>query len=141
MKAPTINLDGTGILAIAGLAALGLAAAWVWQRGGLVKAGEAIASGAAELGAGAVTGLGKAVGVPETDATACDRALAEGRTWDASFACPAGRFLGSLGGRETVDQAVLDANDARARRGTGAGTVSAWDRPIDPGDMSSWAMP
>lgn len=37
--------------------------------------------------------IGGAVGVPRTEATACERAKAEGRTWDASFACPASDFL------------------------------------------------
>lgn len=143
MKAPTFNLDASGVLVIAGLAALGVAAAWVWSRGGLANAGQALASGAADLAGGAVVGLGRAVGVPATDATECDRALAEGRTWAASFACPAGRFLGSLARPETVDQGILDANDARARAGTGAGTSSTtWDyRPLDPNDSSTWAAP
>lgn len=42
---------------------------------------------------GAVVGTGALFGVPETSMNECDRARAEGRTWDASFACPAGDFL------------------------------------------------
>ncbi len=42
---------------------------------------------------GAVIGIGQGVGVPPTNLTACQRAIAEGRTWDASFACPAKDFL------------------------------------------------
>ena len=42
---------------------------------------------------GTVTGIGEAVGVPKTNQTECEKAKAEGRTWDASFACPAGDFL------------------------------------------------
>jgi hypothetical protein len=49
-------------------------------------------TGAAEV----VQKVGEAVGVPRTNESECDRALREGRTWDASFACPAGRFLGSI---------------------------------------------
>lgn len=45
---------------------------------------------------GTVTGIGQAVGIPETNLTECERAKAEGRTWDASFACPAGDFLSYL---------------------------------------------
>lgn len=43
--------------------------------------------------AGAVVGTGELFGVTRTDLTECERAKAEGRTWDASFACPAGSFL------------------------------------------------
>ena len=42
---------------------------------------------------GAIEGIGEAVGIPRTNQTECQKALAEGRTWDASFACPAGTFL------------------------------------------------
>nr|WP_315540506.1 hypothetical protein [uncultured Comamonas sp.] len=33
------------------------------------------------------------LGVPRTNMTECERAKAEGRTWDASFVCPAGDFI------------------------------------------------
>ncbi len=42
---------------------------------------------------GAVTTAGEAVGIPKTNLTECEKAKAEGRTWDASFACPAADFL------------------------------------------------
>lgn len=41
-----------------------------------------------------VLGIGDALGVPRTNMTECERAKLDGRTWDASFACPAGDFLG-----------------------------------------------
>lgn len=44
--------------------------------------------------AGVVLGVGDAVGVPRTNETECEKAKREGRTLDASFACPAGDFLG-----------------------------------------------
>lgn len=47
----------------------------------------------ADLGAGAVIGAGDLLGVPRTDESECDKALREGRTWDSSFSCPAGRFI------------------------------------------------
>jgi hypothetical protein len=60
-------------------------------------AGFAIGSAAVDLVDGVVSGtvltVGDAVGVPRTDETECQRAKREGRTWDASFACPAGDFL------------------------------------------------
>lgn len=42
---------------------------------------------------GVVYGVGDAIGLPRTDETECERAKREGRTWDASFACPAGDFI------------------------------------------------
>lgn len=53
----------------------------------------AVVGAADGLIVGSVTAAGKAVGVPETNMTECERAMAEGRTWDASFACPASDFL------------------------------------------------
>lgn len=41
-----------------------------------------------------VLATGDVLGIPRTNMTECERAKAEGRTWDASFACPAGDFLG-----------------------------------------------
>lgn len=55
--------------------------------------GEAAATAVVDTATGAVIGVGKAVGIPETNMTECERALAEGRTWDASFVCPAGTFI------------------------------------------------
>ncbi|TXC66019.1 hypothetical protein FSC37_09170 [Piscinibacter aquaticus] len=40
-----------------------------------------------------MVGIGQAIGIPATNETECERARREGRTWDASFACPAGTFL------------------------------------------------
>jgi hypothetical protein len=42
---------------------------------------------------GAVVGVGQLVGIPATNMNECEKAKAEGRTWDASFACPAGDFI------------------------------------------------
>lgn len=55
--------------------------------------GETIGQGAVAAGSGVVLGIGDGIGVPRTNMTECERAKAEGRTWDASFACPAGDFL------------------------------------------------
>lgn len=41
----------------------------------------------------AVLTIGDTIGVPRTNETECQKAQREGRTWDASFACPAGSFL------------------------------------------------
>jgi len=55
--------------------------------------GAAAGSAVVNAGAGAVLGIGDAVGLPRTEMNACERAMAEGRTWDASFVCPAPVFL------------------------------------------------
>lgn len=72
----------------------------VKKNGGLagVAAGaaSALVGAVGDAASGAVLGIGDVLGVPRTDMTECERALAEGRTWDASFACPASDFLSSL---------------------------------------------
>lgn len=60
---------------------------------------------------GAVVGIGQAVGVPQTNMTECQRAIAEGRTWDASFACPATDFLGSVFGKGQTFDAGSGGNE------------------------------
>ncbi len=112
MKA-TIN--GTGVLAVVGiLAAVGVLA-WV-SRKGVKEAASAAVGVVNDAAAGVVVGIGQAVGIPATNDSACEKAKREGRTWDASFACPAGDFIGYLF-RPSVDQSILDANDARASYG------------------------
>lgn len=144
MRAPQFALSGTGILALAGLAGLGLVGAWLYvKKGGLAGAAQAIGGAAVAAADGAVSGVvkgaGELVGIPDTSSSECDKALREGRTWDASFACPAGRFIGGLVRPETVDTSVLDANDARARK---SAVVPVWHWPtLDPNDTSTWAAP
>lgn len=91
MKIPAIPMP----YLIAGGAALA-AVLWLSTKGGK-SAGEAIGTGAVNLVdgvlTGTVTGIGDVFGVPRTEPTACEKAKAEGRTLDASFACPAGDFL------------------------------------------------
>lgn len=84
-----------------GVAAAALALLFLVKKNGAAAAvGEEIGKAAADLAGGVVAGaaetIGDAVGLPRTDKTACEQAIAEGRTWDASFACPAGTFLKSL---------------------------------------------
>lgn len=82
---------GGGILLLVGLYVLknGVAGA----AAGIVKAG-------ADVAAGAVVGIGEIVGVPATNMTECEKAKADGRKLDASFACPAGDYLGWLFGND-----------------------------------------
>lgn len=53
---------------------------------------------------GLVVGVGKSVGIPETDATVCQQHLDAGDFWQASFYCPAGTFLKASWG------AIFDAS-------------------------------
>lgn len=82
-----------------GLAALALVIL-VKKKGAAAAVGEAVGGAAVEVVGGVVggvaTGIGDAVGVPRTNMTECEKAIAEGRTWDASFACPASDFLGYI---------------------------------------------
>jgi hypothetical protein len=52
------------------------------------------ATGAVIDGAtGAVIGIGKGVGIPETNITQCQKDLQAGNMWAASFSCPAADFV------------------------------------------------
>jgi hypothetical protein len=81
------------------LAAAGLAAvAWLYVASkGTKQAGQAVGGAAVNLVdgvvSGTVVGTGELFGLPATNLTACERAKLEGRTWDASFACPAKDFI------------------------------------------------
>ncbi len=97
----------------------------VKKNGGLggVAAGaaSALVGAVGDAASGVVLGIGDAIGVPRTDMTACEQAIAEGRTWDASFACPAGTFIGSLVSNDRQPDYSMDA---------WAGTFAS--RPITP---------
>jgi hypothetical protein len=85
--------DDLTLLAV-GAGALFVGAWYLQSRlGNIVQAAPQVI---ADTAAGAVIGTGAVFGIPQTNETECEKALREGRTWDASFACPAGTFLGSL---------------------------------------------
>lgn len=63
-------------------------------------AGRALGAGAADLATGLVEGVGEGVGVPLTSEEKCTADLANGDLWEASFSCPAGRWLGAVWGSE-----------------------------------------
>lgn len=77
-------------------------------------AGRVAAGAVVNAGVGAVKGVGAAVGVPDTSTDQCTADLAAGRTWAASFSCPAGRFIGNVFNStkitesETRDGALVD---------------------------------
>lgn len=88
------KLPGSWLLAGAALAALALY--MLTRKGAAMNAGAAVGAAVVDLGAGAVLGVGDAVGIPRTNQSACAAAIADGRWWDASFSCPAGDFLGAV---------------------------------------------
>lgn len=61
-----------------------------------VGAGSAVVDVVDGVVSGGAIAIGDKFGIPKTNKTECEKALAEGRTWDASFACPAGTFIGSF---------------------------------------------
>lgn len=61
-------------------------------------AGTAAANAAGDFAAGGVIGVGQIFGIPATEKTECQKALDEGRFWDASFSCPAKDFIGGVFG-------------------------------------------
>lgn len=95
------------VIALALVAAALVAAAWYvkkkagtvvadaanWVNEATVHASETVNTGVSAVG----FGVGDLIGVPRTDLSKCDRAMMEGRTWDASFDCPAGTFIRYLG--------------------------------------------
>lgn len=77
-----------------------VAAAMVWavtRAGSASNAGQYIGGAVVDMAdgviGGAVVGVGEIFGIPATNQAKCERAKAEGRTWDASFDCPAGDFI------------------------------------------------
>lgn len=85
----------TTLYLAAGGAVLAALAYVAWRGAGSTgqQIGGAVVDLADGVVSGAVVGAGQIVGIPTTNPTECERAKAEGRTWDASFACPAADFL------------------------------------------------
>lgn len=73
-------------------------------------AGRVVVGAAADAGVGAVKAIGEQVGIPDTNTTQCDRDLAAGDMWAASFSCPASRWATGWG-RTSINAAAID--DAR----------------------------
>lgn len=96
-------MDNRALMAIAGGVVLGLVA---WKVVGAVGSfadklagvgGQAVDM-ADKVVSTPVLAAGDLLGIPRTNMTECEKAKREGRTWDASFACPAGDFLGYVFG-------------------------------------------
>lgn len=100
------------------LGAVVLAAGFILTRKGVAQSlAQSVVGGAARVAvdtaAGAVIGIGEAVGVPATDADQCTLDLAAGRYGAASFSCPAPRYLAAVFGKpdfEVQRQRFINAN-------------------------------
>ena len=87
-----ISVDTKLLVAVAVVATVG-----AWYVGSrLPEMAEALPGVIADTGAGLIIGTGDILGIPHTNETACQAAIREGRTWDASFVCPAGTWIESL---------------------------------------------
>lgn len=124
------------LVGVAGLVGLGLI--WWMTRPGAMQNAAASAAGAivnAAQGAvvGTVKGVGQAVGIPDTNMTQCQKDMAAGNWWDASFSCPAGTFI--AGGYNAATSAVFGstalsaAEAADARRDFAATDPRRLDLP------------
>lgn len=91
-----MRANWTGILALAGVAAVGYIL-WRNRESGTYGAGKALGGGVVDgingATAGVVEGIGGIFGVPTTDASACRAAIASGNLWEASKMCPAADFI------------------------------------------------
>jgi hypothetical protein len=63
-----------------------------WQDAG-EDAGKVVVDLADGVISGAAKSIGDIIGVPRTDKTKCQLAMAQGRTWDAISDCSAGTFI------------------------------------------------
>lgn len=111
-----MKVTPTHIAALAGLSAAAFATYYI-SKFGVKGAAAAAGQAATDAAAGLVIGVSKSFGIPETNATECSKALYEGRTWDASFACPAADFVKGILRKAPppVDQTILDRWDSQVR--------------------------
>jgi len=126
MKPETI-LYGAGALA---LLALGVYVAKKGVAGAAAGAAGAVVDAAAGATAEVVQRIGEAVGIPRTDETACQAALREGRTWDASFACSAGDFVGGVWRNLTTSEGRPNPANPDGTLGSSSGGSSDFSFPL-----------
>ena len=96
MKAMPNIIKGIPPVYLAAAGAVALALLYV-AKTGAKEAGQAVGTATVNLVdgvvSGTVVGAGELFGLPATNLSECERAKLEGRTWDASFACPAKDFI------------------------------------------------
>ncbi len=123
---------------IAALALAGAGVLWLMSRrlGGVQGVATAAVGAVGDVATGTVVGAGQLVGIPATNQTQCQRDLAAGDWWEASFSCPAGTFIGAatanvFGSTSLSEQAARDARATYAltdprRVDIGGGASSSW---------------
>lgn len=103
-----MKLSTDTMIVAGGIGVAALALVWLSRKGNAQAVGNSVGEAAVSTivgaGTGVVLGVGDAVGVPRTNMTECERAKAEGRTWDASFACGAGDWLGYVFGSKKQNE-------------------------------------
>lgn len=85
----------------AGIGAGALLLYWLYRRGvqdAAATAASGLVSAADGIFVGSIQGVGQVFGIQPTDQTQCQKDLAAGKTWDASFSCPAGTWLKAVTG-------------------------------------------
>jgi len=90
------------------------------------KLGGAAVNAVDGLASGAVKAAGEMVGIPDTNMSECERAIAEGRTWDASFVCPAKRFLSHVFSSDPMAAATPPPFNPSATLEVPGGAGGAW---------------
>lgn len=108
----------------AAIAAALVAGAWVLY--GLKKKAGAIVGAVDETIATGVKGIGSVFGIPDTNLSKCAADKAAGRTWDASFSCPAGDWLSYLVSDTPSSQSSVDA-DVAGRVADDLGIYTSWN--------------
>lgn len=95
-------MENRTTITLAAIAVVGIGAVFLAKKlAYVVENAKAIGYSAGEVAfnvadgavAGVVTTAGSIIGIPKTNLTQCQMDMAAGRTWDASFSCPAGTFL------------------------------------------------
>lgn len=99
-------------IAAAGLAVV-VAGAYIAKKG-IAGAAAGAVGAVADAASGIVVGIGEVVGIPATNEAACDAAIRDGRTWDASFACSASRFAGYLRDKLTSSEGASGRHQSNA---------------------------
>ena len=117
-----ISFDNTKTIALgAGVLVLAYVGFKAYQKaasvGGTVVDAIAATPGAVvDAAVGGIEGIGSVVGIPQTNMTQCQKDLAAGKTWDASFSCPAGTWLGSLFGSKPTNTDTGNGYDSSGQR-------------------------
>jgi hypothetical protein len=128
------------IAIVAGAGAVALVLLYIAKKGFAGAAAGAVGA-AADAAAGTVLGIGDVIGIPRTDETECERAKREGRTWDASFACPASDWLGHVFGSSSSSSADADETERLARRYPAPAPPTTYSAGDDFGGTFGYGMP